>query len=113
MVLVGIAQIIYGIYLYQEMDDFLKSSDLAKGMVVELKTKNDGMIAPVVEFVDSNGKKYVFTSRSSSRPAEYALHQNVEVVYSHRINKTQPEAYILNYRDIFILVHQCPFRTER
>ena len=102
MVLVGVAQIIFGSYLYVEMDNFLDNSQVANGIVVELHGKKDGLIAPVVEFIDTEGHKHVFTSKSSSRPAKYELNESVEVVYINDISNNELETYIYDERDIFI-----------
>jgi len=102
MIVVGVAQTLFGSYLYVEMDTFLDNSLVANGMVIKLHRKRDGLIAPVVEFMDAKGGKHVFTSRSSSRPARYKLKESVEVVYIYDSSEAKLEAYIYSDINIFI-----------
>lgn len=102
MVLVGVALAIAGVYFYVKMDTFMKTSLVANGIVTKLHATGDGMITPVVEFIDTNGEKLTFTSKSSSTNPKYELNQAVKVVYIQNSSKTSLEAYIYDEWNIFI-----------
>lgn len=83
--IVGLGLLVGTYYVYKNTEDFLKSSQLANGTVVELvsSTSDEGstLYRPTIEFVTDEGKTIQFTSDVSSNPPTYKMGEVVEVYY--------------------------------
>ncbi|WP_442107716.1 DUF3592 domain-containing protein [Pseudomonas sp. NUPR-001] len=66
---------------YKSTDEFLAKAESATGSVVAL-LNNQGGYAPVIAYVDREGKPFELISSFSSNPPAYSVGDRVEVVYS-------------------------------
>lgn len=83
-----------------EMDNFMKNSQLAKGYIIEIHQNSNGLLSPIIEFIDSNGEKHIFTSSYTSNSSKFELYESVNVFYTN--DKTKLEAHIFDSNEIFI-----------
>ena len=92
MTLVGLVLTIAGIYFYVAMQNFMDTSSVTDGVVIELR--GAGSVAPVVRFIDKNGQERVFTSRHSSSTPRYDVGERVQVIYAADDDQGIVEAYL-------------------
>lgn len=81
---IGLGLLIGAIYLYLDKQSFLKTANVAPGLVVELRASrsdNSTTYSPVVSFTAKDGRQIEFTSSVSSNPPSYSEGESVEVVY--------------------------------
>ena len=82
-ILVGLIVISFGLREFSQIRNFLKISARAKGIVFDLKSVGDGCYAPVVRYTDSiSGEEYEVTSTTGSKPPEFEVGEEVDVVYN-------------------------------
>ncbi len=62
-------------------DQFIRMSERAPGLVTAFHRSNDGYSSPVVRFRTAEGREIMFTSKWRSRPADYDVGEQVEVLY--------------------------------
>lgn len=83
--IVGLGLLVSTYYIYKNTQDFLKSSQIARGTVVELvsSTSDNGstLYRPTIEFLTDKGSTIQFTSDVSSNPPSYKKGEVVEVYY--------------------------------
>jgi hypothetical protein len=72
--------LLWGLHGFGETIAF-KSGSRATGKVVAAEVKGSSKLAPVVEFVAADGKRYQFISTVSSSFFDYKLDQQVPVLY--------------------------------
>jgi hypothetical protein len=84
--LIGAGMLIGAFFIYKSTSSFVQSAATAQGVVVDLlpsRSRDSGTYtyAPVVDFVDQNGKQIEFSSSTSSNPPSYHKGEKVEVLY--------------------------------
>lgn len=68
-----------GYILFQS--HLLRQNIERQGTVIDLKVDDEGAAAPVVRFIDHNGREVTITSLVSSMPPAFTIGQSVTVVY--------------------------------
>ncbi|MDW8403255.1 DUF3592 domain-containing protein [Chloroflexus sp.] len=68
-----------GYILFQS--HLLRQNIERQGTVIDLKVDDEGAAAPVVRFIDHNGREVTITSLVSAMPPAYTIGQSVTVVY--------------------------------
>jgi hypothetical protein len=79
--LVGLGFLVGAAFLYHDTSSFLAQATRANGSVSNLVRNGSTTYAPVIDFVDNNGKNIEFTSSSGSNPPSYSVGDEVEVYY--------------------------------
>ena len=92
MTLVGLVLTITGSYFYVATQNFIDTSSVTDGVVIELR--GSGSVAPVVRFTDKSGQERVFTSGHSSSTPRYDVGEPVRVIYATDDDKGIVEAYL-------------------
>lgn len=62
-------------------DKYIRASARAPGVVTALQRSGDGYYSPVVRFRTAEGREMMFTSKWRSKPADYDVGEQVEVLY--------------------------------
>ena len=82
--LFGLVFTVIGVYQLIGSMRFVSGAEKAKGEVIELvwRTDNDGdrVAAPLVAFT-VEGQRYLFTSKTASKPPSYDVGETVDVLY--------------------------------
>jgi len=92
-----VATAIVAIILYLHETKYLETSSIIKARVIDSKISRDGMYTPIIEYKDTSGKSYQFTSRFSSRPQEYFNGDLVEVLLPADQSKPRLKNFINLY----------------
>lgn len=83
--IVGLGLLVGTYYVYKNTGDFLKSSQVANGTVIELVSSTSDnsstLYRPTIEFLTDEGKSIQFTSDVSSNPPSYSKGETVEIYY--------------------------------
>jgi hypothetical protein len=93
---IGAGMTVWGIFNYSDRLDEMNSFEKTIGTVVKMRevppTDNSGeTYAPVIEYTDAGGRKFVYESKNSSDPPAYVVGEKVNIRY----DKSDPE-------DVFI-----------
>jgi hypothetical protein len=84
LVLPGLVFLGLGLWQYLEARSFVNNSVSTQGKVIRMETlsSSDGvMFAPVFEFSDEEGLRYLKASDTGNYPAKYRAGETVEVLY--------------------------------
>lgn len=84
--LIGGAMTVWGIFNYNDRVDEMNSFEKTIGTVVKMRevpeTENSGVTyAPVIDYTDAGGKKFVYESKNSSDPPAYVVGEKVNLRY--------------------------------
>src|SRR4051812_27391587 len=101
-VTIGLYEIVRMVSLYYEDTEFARSSQSAKGTVIDLKRDDEledsYTYAPIVKFVTQSGETVQFASSISLGPSAYQIGDTVDVLYDlENPNHNQISGYMNRY----------------
>ena len=101
---VGLVLVAGAGWFYLADRSFAEAGVHTQGVVIEMigsrDSDSDYTYKPVVEFLDADGRRHMFTSSVSSSPPQYSTGERVEVIYAP---DSPDEAVIDSFLDRFLL----------